>query len=44
MCWGDPTSPGDDAYTGRRVYFIPQRVIAAAVPVLAHVDPAPRAE
>jgi hypothetical protein len=31
VCWGDdPASTGDDADTGRRVYFSPRRVLAAA--------------
>ncbi len=38
--WDDHTA-GDDAQTGRRVHFIPQQVIATALPSFAETDHAP---
>ena len=36
--WGDQTTSGDDANTGRRVEFVPQQVITTAMPALAGTD------
>ena len=41
--WGQP-DPADDAHTGRRVRFVPQRVITTAVPALGETDHAPYAK
>lgn len=33
--WSDPGAAGDDGHTGRRIEFVPQRVISTAPPALA---------
>ncbi len=39
--WGDQGPADGDAQTGRRVHFVPQRVIGTAVPALGETDHAP---
>jgi hypothetical protein len=34
VCWGDPAAMGSEAETGRRVEFLPERVIITAMPAL----------
>src|ERR1700726_555622 len=34
VCWGDPAAVGSEAETGRRVEFLPERVITTAMPAL----------
>lgn len=43
VCWDDP-SGDDDAGTGRRVEFVPQRVVTTAMPSLGETDHAPYPE
>ncbi len=41
--WSDPAAAGDDDHTGRRVQFVPQRVISTAPPALHEAGPHPTA-
>jgi len=38
VSWGDPDPAGDEADTGRRVQFTPQRVVATTMPELSETD------
>ena len=38
VCWGDHTTAGDAASTGRRVQFVPQQVITTTMPALVTND------
>ncbi len=39
--WSDPAAVGDDGGTGRRVQFVPRRVVSTALPGVGETDHAP---